>query len=399
MKRILAIILAVVMCSALLFVACGDESDKLDETIVATIGGVKISQAEYNYIYKGTYDQMASQYSQMYGESWYNVEIDDKGTTVGKKIKDDTIAGLKEMIAYEKLAAEKGIKVSDSEVDEYIRGAKQQLGGEQAYKKFIESYRTTDAAMKKNMKRVMLFNKYYEKISAEQDVEELNEEELKAEFLGSYMKVQHVLIQATFPEGEEDADDPVALEKANEVIAKLNEGADFDSLIEEYNEDPGMTKGNYYTFTTGEMVAEFEEASMNLQAGEYTTVPVKTSYGYHIIKKYELAAEGEDYENFKQQKQQQVIQEKVASVMNDIVEKKVDSLKVEKKDDVIDKYLNEWLKELGVNVNAPKTPYVAPEVPELPAEAVPTEETPAEEVTAETDENADADADANVDAE
>ncbi len=387
MKRTLAIILALVMCSALLFTGC---SDKLDSSVVATIGGVEISQADYNLVYKSMYDQASQQYLQVYGEGWYNAEIDDKGTTVGKMLKDNTIENLKQLIAIEKIAEEKGVKVTDSEISEYVRGMKEQLGGEQVYKKYIEDYCVTEKAMETYCKRMLLSNKLYEKIASEQKVEEVSDEEAGAEYLNNYMKVQHVLIESTFENADENGDDLEALAKANEVIAKLDGGAEFDTLIEEYNTDPGMEPGKFYTFTTGEMVQEFEEASMNLQVGEYTTEPVRTSYGYHIIKKYELKAEGEEYEAFKQQLSQTKVQEQLSEVMTDLVDKKVKSLKVEVKDKVLNEYLDAWLKELGVNINAPKTPYTATETPdvtveesEVLADEAPADEAPADEIPTE----------------
>lgn len=83
-------------------------------------------------------------------------------------------------------------------------------------------------------------------------------------------------------------------EKALEVTEKLEKGADFDELIEEYNIDPGQTKNSSYTFTYGEMVKEFENAAFELKEGEYTKEPVGTDFGYHIIKRLPLNKEEVD---------------------------------------------------------------------------------------------------------
>ena len=364
MKKFLAIILALVMCSTLLFTACSDENS-LNETTVATVDGVNVSQADFNLMYKLSYDQMA-QYSQSYGEGWFNVEIDDKGTTIGAYMKNQAMDSVVELIAIEKLAAEKGVKNDEKMLDEQLSNIKQQQGGESGYKQFLEAYRTTDEAVKKYVERVMLYENLSAKLSEEGGVAYISDDSVLPEFNEKYMRVQHVLIQSAPAEEGGESNDEEALAKANEVISKLAEGADFDSLIEEYNEDPGITKGNYYTFTDGQMVIEFEEASKNLQVGEYTKEPVKTDYGYHIIKRYELTTDCDEFNALKNEKSQVIV--------SGIIETKVKDIKVEKKDDVINKYVEAWLKELGVNVNAPKTPYVAPEV----TEEVPAEETPAE---------------------
>ncbi|MBQ8540005.1 MAG: peptidylprolyl isomerase [Clostridia bacterium] len=81
---------------------------------------------------------------------------------------------------------------------------------------------------------------------------------------------------------------------AEEIVAKIESGADFDTLIEEYNTDPGQTKDSVYTFTFGEMVAEFEEAAYKLSENEFTKEPVKTQFGYHIIKRVPLVKDDVD---------------------------------------------------------------------------------------------------------
>lgn len=103
------------------------------------------------------------------------------------------------------------------------------------------------------------------------------------------LTVKHILItpdvdsNATAAE-KEDAEKN-ALKEAKEVISKLNNGEDWDKLAKEYSDDSSnASKGGLLpTFTNGEMQEEFEKASLELEDGKYTTEPVKTSYGYHII--------------------------------------------------------------------------------------------------------------------
>ena len=74
----------------------------------------------------------------------------------------------------------------------------------------------------------------------------------------------------------------------------MNDGVDFNLLIEEYNTDPGQMKGTSYTFTYGEMVEEFETAAFSLEVEAYTLEPVKSTYGYHVIKRLPLNEEFAD---------------------------------------------------------------------------------------------------------
>ncbi|MBR2299396.1 MAG: peptidyl-prolyl cis-trans isomerase [Alphaproteobacteria bacterium] len=68
---------------------------------------------------------------------------------------------------------------------------------------------------------------------------------------------------------------------AKEVIEKLAKGGDFDKLAKEYTKDKTVDLGY---FTEDLMVPEFTKAASSLKVGEYTKQPVKTQFGYHVIK-------------------------------------------------------------------------------------------------------------------
>ena len=91
--------------------------------------------------------------------------------------------------------------------------------------------------------------------------------------------------------GEALTDEQKAEKKAlaEELVEKLNSytGDDiasyFAELADEYSEDPGReTYPTGYTFTTGSMVQEFEDAAYALSEGEVSEV-VESSRGYHIL--------------------------------------------------------------------------------------------------------------------
>lgn len=85
--------------------------------------------------------------------------------------------------------------------------------------------------------------------------------------------------------------DEAAKTRAAEILQKLNEpGADFTALAAEYTDDPsGKINGGDLGFQRrGVFVAEFETALFDqLQDGQTTTEPVKTPFGYHIIRRLE----------------------------------------------------------------------------------------------------------------
>lgn len=102
-------------------------------------------------------------------------------------------------------------------------------------------------------------------------------------------KASHILIKPVAGKTEEEnqKNEKEALSKAKELIRQLNEGADFAKLAKEHSEDTGSAKegGSLGEFSYGTMVETFELALMKLDNGKYTLEPVKSSFGYHIIKK------------------------------------------------------------------------------------------------------------------
>ncbi|WP_374655419.1 peptidylprolyl isomerase [Dongia sp.] len=75
-------------------------------------------------------------------------------------------------------------------------------------------------------------------------------------------------------------------DEAKALIAELDKGGDFEKLAKEKSIDPSAAKngGALGWFTKGAMVKEFEDAAFALKEGETSTAPVKSQFGYHIIR-------------------------------------------------------------------------------------------------------------------
>lgn len=74
-------------------------------------------------------------------------------------------------------------------------------------------------------------------------------------------------------------------EKAKEVIAKLKDGDDFAALAKEYSTGPtGPNGGDLGYFTKEQMVPTFAESAFSMKKGEASSEPVKSEFGYHVIK-------------------------------------------------------------------------------------------------------------------
>jgi len=74
--------------------------------------------------------------------------------------------------------------------------------------------------------------------------------------------------------------------KALEIISKIQEGSDFKEMARNFSTCSSKKKGGDLGFNAkGKMVPEFEKAAFALNVGQMTHDPVKTQFGYHIIKR------------------------------------------------------------------------------------------------------------------
>jgi len=119
-------------------------------------------------------------------------------------------------------------------------------------------------------------------------------------------------------------------EKAEEIIKELNDGLSFEEAAKEYSSCPSKEKGgDLGYFSRGQMVPEFEEVAFDM---EHHTIsqPVKTQFGYHIIK---VTGETEEkamtLEEVKPQLEKQLLGEKQQKVYLENVDRIMKNHKVE----------------------------------------------------------------------
>ncbi|HEX2661359.1 MAG TPA: peptidyl-prolyl cis-trans isomerase [Candidatus Acidoferrum sp.] len=94
--------------------------------------------------------------------------------------------------------------------------------------------------------------------------------------------VQHILLKTV---GQTDAEVAETKKKAEDVLQQARKGAKFDELAKKYSEDPGSKDkgGDLGWIRQGQTVPEFEKEAFSLAAGQISE-PVRTQYGFHIIK-------------------------------------------------------------------------------------------------------------------
>lgn len=175
-----------------------------------------------------------------------------------------------------------GDKVSDEDVEAEFDISAEAYGGAEEYAEILEAQGMDVDFIKENIRLTLLIREAVkENIEiTEADLEEMYEE-MKPD-----ATVQHILVE------DEDL--------AKEIIAELEDGADFGELVGEHTTDPGsMETEGKYSFNQGEMVPEFEDAAFALGEGETTSEPVKSDHGFHIIRRLEL-----EYDSMEDQREE-----------------------------------------------------------------------------------------------
>lgn len=312
-------IIAVGVLSVFAFSAIGCEMIKrtpesIKKTVLAKVGDIKIT--------KGDVDEIADPYLQQYGSDYdTNPNMADQV----KELRTQALNLLVEQKLMYKKAEELKILPTQEEIDEetkkYIDDLKENLGGEEALNAALENAGMTleeyKEKLNKNTESNLINNKVVEEIFKDITT---SEDDIKAyydEHLDSFKSatVSHILIK------DED--------KAKEVREKAANGEDFAGLAKEYSEDTG-TKENggslgTVTYDTSQYVQEFTDAFKKLNDGEISE-PVKSNYGYHIIKATDI--------------KQKTLDESKDTIKN--------ALENDEKNEIYTKSIEQWKKDYKV---------------------------------------------------
>lgn len=311
--------------------------NKAEGKVVAKVDGEKLTDADLGYY---IYAEAMNKYYEVAGESAdgdlssfdWNQEVD--GKKLSDTIKENAYSNaLDDMVTISQGSqylddADKWTESDDAQVNTTVAGYVSQFGEDG----FTLRARTMGLSSANEYARI------YKRVMQVQTVQAAMEEDTskfmpEGADLSGYTKddratVKHVLIKTTDPNTVQDTaaspdpdavDDATGLATAQTVAEQAKAGTDFDQLMETYNKDTGETSAGY-TFKTGEMVPEFEAAAFALKIDEVSD-PVKSEYGYHVIKRlaglYEIQGYWKDQAEIKENKS---VLDKidVTSIINDI---------------------------------------------------------------------------------
>lgn len=273
MKKFLAIVLAVMM---VMVTGCSKKPDGA----VAKIGK--------EYIYQKDVDKVMEDYKQYYGQDIFNPNT-EQGKEALKQIQPKIIDMLINEKIANKLMKDKKIEVSDKEVQAEVDKLQKQLGGADKFKEQLKKENMTEQALKEQIEK-QLKNK---KLSGQFEKDfKPSDKEIKDEFdknLDTYTQynADHILFSGKDDKGKnlDDTKLKAKSELANKTYEEVKDGKNFNEVAKAKSEDPSakQNSGKLGDFLSSTMVKEFSDALKKMKPGEVSK-PVKTEFGYHIIK-------------------------------------------------------------------------------------------------------------------
>jgi len=147
----------------------------------------------------------------------------------------------------------------------YLEAKEAKVDESEEFKKMVKD------AEEKLLKTHMIAKFMMDVTIPDEDVETFYKENPEQFIAPDSVRASHILLPAE--------------QQAVDIIAEIKAGKSFEDAATEYSVCPSKDNGGDLSyFSRGQMVPEFEEAAFALEIGEMTEVPVKTQFGYHVIK-------------------------------------------------------------------------------------------------------------------
>lgn len=277
MKKLTGLALVLILAVAVLVAGCGT-------TVVAVVNGENITQKEFA-------DRLAMVKANYEGQG---IDFEgEQGQEFLALVENHTLEQMIDEVLMLQEAKNLGLEPNDKEITDEIKSFKESFGSEGEYRKFLAANGLSETKVKDLVRQQMIVEALINHIN--QDVGDIGETDVRAYYdenkehftRPEERRVRHILISSG--DGS-DRSDVEAKVEAMRIVERLQAGEDFAALVAEKSDDPGSkASGGEYTFGRGQgFVQEFEDAAFTLTEGKITSEPVRTSFGYHIIKLEEI---------------------------------------------------------------------------------------------------------------
>jgi parvulin-like peptidyl-prolyl isomerase len=262
-----AVLALVALVLAVGLAACGDDSQgEVPADAIAVVGDTEIPKAEF--------DALMARAEKSYENN--KRDFPAVGTPEYQDLKGRAVAFLVQRYRFQQAAEERDITVSDEDVQKRIDQIKKENfeGKDEEFTKALAREGLTEDDAREEIKAQLVQEKLFEDVTTDVGVtdEEIEKyyEDNKAQFTQPESRdVRHILVKSK--------------EKADELYAELQNGANFAKLAKENSKDTGSAKfGGKIPVQKGSTVPEFDKAAFSLDTNEISK-PIKTSFGWHLI--------------------------------------------------------------------------------------------------------------------
>lgn len=291
MKKTYVKILSCVSAASFLLTlsSCGDskkklESTKEDKTVVMTVGEYEVPLELYKYVALNT----KSDYEKGGGS---DIWLGESGAAKLSELEDSINETIVHLYTTLYVCDEYGISPDDSYITDTLDIQMDAIyeGYENDYDVYAEEiaeYHMNDSVYRFITRNDILSEELIHKMMDDKVIPS-TDEELEGIISGpDFIHVKQILISNDNGNSEEEN-----LALAEDILKKLNNGADFDEMIQQYGGDLYLfNTDNGYYISRGSYHEAFEEAAFSLEIGEISGI-VKTDAGFSIIKRYPKDAE------------------------------------------------------------------------------------------------------------
>jgi len=298
-KPVLILVLSAL--AGLLLAACGGGGNsKVSADSVAVVGNDQITKPQF--------DALINQAKQSYTSQ--KRTFPKAGSTEYEQLKQQAMQYLVQRAEFAQKAKDLGVEVTDKQIADRLAQIKKQYfgGSEKNYKAQLKKQGLTDEQVRDDVKAQLVSEGIFKKVTADVKV---TDADLQAYYTSH--KTQY-----SVPEQREIAHILVKNKAlADQLYQKIQGGADFSALAKKYSKDPGSkNQGGKLTVSKGQTVAPFDQTAFLMKTGQVSH-PVKTEFGYHIIKALGpiKAAKTTPFKQVKESIRQQLLQQKKNEAM------------------------------------------------------------------------------------
>ena len=293
---------------------------------VLTVNGDAVTADEYSGYMLYNMQYYASMYAQMgLTDLWSNADMAKSlGASMPEAAEQQAIYARVVMQKFNEL----GLKLSYNEQKEMASVRRNSIANttKDAYLNQIAQFGFSDQTYQNFMYISQCYQALNDYYFGENGVNTPSDEDIQKYYEDNYITAKHILITTVDPaSGETKRTDEEAKKEAQSILDRINAGEDFDTLMNQYSEDAGLSNNpNGYTFTEGQMVTEFYDGAKALAEDEVSEL-VKSNYGYHIIKRVKL--DDSQLDNFKSD-----IVSAISGSMDELLQQWMDEAQVETTD-------------------------------------------------------------------